>query len=96
MEGLPQRNVLEILKSSLSDRADFDTDDVHNIIQNEVRYKLIIDPSEDDSLVRLLFTHGVLQRDQTRVYIVSDFHKDNQLKVLVIVQHCKALYPKFI
>ncbi len=81
MEGLPYRSALDILKSSLAERATLEPDDVHNKIHNESRYKLIIDPSEDDSLVRLLFTHDVLKRDNTRVYIVSDFVKDHQLKV---------------
>ncbi len=56
-------------------------DDVHNSIHNEVRYKLIIDPSEDDSLVRLLFTQGVLKRQNTRVYVCSDFPEDSHLRV---------------
>ena len=81
MEGLHQRNVLEVLKSSLEDHRHSKTDEVHSKIQCEARYKLIIDPSEDDSIVRLLFTHGVLVREHTRVYTVSDFYKDKQLKV---------------
>lgn len=56
-------------------------DDVHNAIHNEVRYKLIIDPSEDDSLVRLLFSQLVLKLDETRVYICSDFPEDSHLRV---------------
>ena len=48
--------------------------------ENEVRYKLIIDPSEDGSLVRLLFSSGVLQRENTRVYVCSDFPGDAQVQ----------------
>ncbi len=75
------RSILKILKDSLADRSSTKGDAIHNSIQSEVRYKLIIDPSEDDSLVRLLFTYGVLQRESTRLYICSDFPGDDQLRV---------------
>ena len=81
METLQLRSVLDILKDSLADRSITQGDDIHSSIQNEVRYKLIIDPSEDDSLVRLLLTHDVLQRKSTRLYICSDFPGDDQLRV---------------
>ena len=48
--------------------------------ENEVRYKLIIDPSEDDSLIRLLFSLGVLARENTRMYVCSDFPGDSQIQ----------------
>ena len=48
--------------------------------ENEMRYKLIIDSSEDGSLVRLLFSTGVLERDKTRIYMCSDFPGDAQLQ----------------
>jgi len=68
------RNVLDVLYSSLEDHQ------VNTGAENEVRYKLIIDPSEDSSLVRLLFSSGVLQREKTRVYVCSDFPGDAQLQ----------------
>ena len=53
--------------------------------ENEVRYKLIIDPSEDDSLVRLLFSFGVFKEDNTHTFMCSDFSGDGpQEKVLSI------------
>ena len=48
--------------------------------QNEVRYKLIIDPSEDESITQLLFMFGILQRENTRTYMCSDFFGDGQLQ----------------
>ena len=48
--------------------------------ENEMRYKLIIDSSEDGSLIRLLFSTGVLVRKKTRVYMCSDFPGDAQLQ----------------
>ena len=44
--------------------------------ENEVRYKLIIDSSEDGSLVRLLFSFGVLERKNTRIHVSSKFRGD--------------------
>ena len=44
--------------------------------ENEVRYKLLIDTSEDESLVRFLFDFGVLDRSQTRIYVCSSFPGD--------------------
>ena len=81
METLHHRSILDILKSSLSDCGNIRSEDVHGSIQSDTRYKLIIDPSEDDSLVRLLFTYGVLKREQTRLYICSDFYADDQTRV---------------
>ena len=75
------RSILDVLKDSLEDRSNSVVSEVHASIQTEVRYKLIIDPSEDDSLVRLLFKYGVLNRDQTRLYICSDFPGDSHMRV---------------
>lgn len=70
------RGILEIVRDSLQDRPQ----DQQDITENEVRYKLIIDPSEDDSLVRLLFAFGVLKRENTRMYVCSDFPGDGQVQ----------------
>ena len=71
------RGILEVLKDSLGDRP---PQQDQNMAEAEVRYKLIIDPSEDDSLVRLLFSFGVLQREKTRLFMCSDFPGDSQLR----------------
>ena len=57
----------------------------------KVRYKLIIDPSEDDSLVRLLFSFGVLQREDTRMFVCSDFSGDSQLQKVRVCIVCMYL-----
>ena len=44
--------------------------------ENEVRYKLLIDTSEDESLIRFLFDFGVLERLKTRIYVCSNFPGD--------------------
>ena len=73
-----------MLKDSLEDLPQKQGQDM---AEAEVRYKLIIDPSEDDSLVRLLFFFGVLQREKTRIFMCSDFPGDSQLQK-VIVHEC--------
>ena len=85
MEKLQFNSILGVLKNSLADHVSSEGDNIHNSIQSEVRYKLIIDPSEDDSLVRLLFTNGVLKRDNTCLYICSDFPGDTQLRVSILL-----------
>ena len=68
------RNILDILVSSMLDHPE------DAGAENEMRYKLIIDSSDDGSLVRLLFSTGVLLRSNTRVYVCSDFPGDAELQ----------------
>ena len=51
--------------------------------QRMCRYKLIIDSSEDNSLMQLLFQHGVLEHDNTDVFICSDFVGESHQRVSV-------------
>ena len=78
LEDLEQhrRGILDVLQDSMKDRPQA----MQDLTENEVRYKLIIDPSEDDSLVRLLFSVGVLERENTRMFVCSDFPGDGQLQ----------------
>ena len=82
-DKLQCRSILEVLKDSLDDHPQQQGQDM---AEAEVRYKLIIDPSEDDSLVRLLFYFGVLQREETRVFMCSDFPGDTQLQKVICVR----------
>lgn len=76
-ENFPKkRHILDVLKESIQDCPSSSLD----LAENEVRYKLIIDPSEDDSLVRLLFSFDILKRNNTRVFVCSDFPGDSQLQ----------------
>ena len=71
-QRVKQRSVLAILKHSLADKPkDLSA-------ENEVRYKLIIDSSEDESVIRFLFTFGILPREKTRMYICSKFPGDGE------------------
>ena len=81
-DEVQNRNILAVLKDSLDDRP---SQDGRDMSENEVRYKLIIDPSEDDSLIRLLFSLGVLVREKTRMYVCSDFPGDSQIQKVSFV-----------
>ena len=71
-QRVKHRSVLTILKHSLVDQPkDLSA-------ENEFRYKLIIDSSEDESVIRFLFTFGVLQRNKTRIHICSKFQGDGE------------------
>ena len=59
--------------------------------ENEVRYKLLIDSSDDDSLVRTLFSVGILDRMNTRMFLCSDFPEDGELqKIDTIAAICHS------
>ena len=54
--------------------------------ENEVRYKLIVDSSEDNSLLRLLFAFGVLKERDTHTYVCSDFPGDTRQQMVCVVK----------
>ena len=66
-----RRDAVQVLKDSLKDTP---------TTEDEVRYKIIIHSSEDDSLVRVLFQHKLLERENTRIYMCSDFPGDTELQ----------------
>ena len=45
-----------------------------------MRYKLIIDPSKDNSLIRYLFKFGVIQKDSTRMFMCSDIFGEQEVQ----------------
>jgi len=82
-----ERTIVDILHDSLADKP-FSTQVKRRSLldhtQHEVRYKLIIDPSEDESITRLLFMFGILKREKTRTFMCSDFPGDSQLQKVSI------------
>ena len=72
---IERRDPVLILKNSLNEISS---------MEDEVRYKIIIHSSEDDSLVRLLFQLNVLERRNARIYIRSDFPGDTELQRVII------------
>ena len=79
LSDINQRSILEILQQSLLDRPQINRE------ENEVRYKLIIDPSEDNSVMNLLITFGVIKRKKTRIYVCSDFPGDGEIEKVGVV-----------
>ena len=93
---LYHRNVLEIIEESLNDLPSKERNDgkLINVIEQRqstaytgqnVRYKLIIDNSEDDSAVRYLFTCGMLKKLETHMFACSDFPEESGQHVSHIV-----------
>ena len=81
---VPRNNILNILKESLSDKPQetLVANPNEKIKENEVRYKLIIDSSEDNSLLRLLFAFDILKEKETRTYVCSDFPGDSHQQMV--------------
>lgn len=69
------RSVTEILRNSLLETP------VNISGYGEVRYKLLIDPSEDSSLIRYMFTFGILRMENTRVHMCSTLGDSHLEKV---------------
>ena len=79
-------NILDILLNSILDHPE------DSGAENEMRYKLIIDCSEDGLLVRLLFSSGVLLRDKTKIYMCSDFPGDMELQKVRLTDYVSCIY----
>lgn len=96
-ENVVKRSLLEILEASLNDHSD------DLCAENEVRYKLIIDSSEDESIIRQLFAFGILKRETTRVLACTKFPGDLDIQKVckgiyaINTQHCSSsLSPTYI
>jgi len=86
---------IDILRESLADKPysnQVEESTSSDDTQNEVRYKLIIDPSEDESIARLLLMFGILKSDNTRTYMCSNFPGDSQLQKVILFM-CIMFYP---
>ena len=94
------RDVLDIIHDSVKDLPMKEkhcsltvssNDSVTETINREVRYKLIIDSSEDDSAVRLLFAYGILNRASSRMFVCSEFPEESKMHVSIINVYCIEL-----
>jgi hypothetical protein len=66
------RSTIEILMSCFESKAK----DLS--LENQTRYKLLIDSSEDQSLIRQLFSLGIFKRSDTRIYSCSRLPGDGE------------------
>ena len=83
-DQMKHRNILEMIMESL---LDLPLNYEHEASKEEVehaenvRYKLIIDNSEDDSAVRYLFSCNILNRENTQMVACSDFSEESGMHV---------------
>ena len=83
------KNILEIVDLSLKDLPSSHSETTETVTRPDqlaytehgVRYKLIIDGSEDDSAVRYLFSCGVLNKEKTRMFSCSEFVDESHIHV---------------
>ena len=73
LQDMKTRSAIDVLKESLTENRSLEASDVHSSIQSDVRYQLIIDPSDDQSVMRLLFTFGLLDRENTKMIVWCTF-----------------------
>ena len=64
------------MKESLDDSSMKETSSIHSSVQSEVRHMMIIDCSEDSSVIRLVFQRGILPYQHLRFYVCGDFPGD--------------------
>jgi hypothetical protein len=93
------RNIIDVLSESLEDRPKpVESEDQEDF--EEVRYKLIIDPTEDDSSRRMMMMFHVLHPDSTTTVIGSDFSDDGYLQnvsnILLAFCSCCSLHSLLI
>ena len=80
---MEHQNWLEVLSESLSAEIFSSGSNFQTSIQSDVRYKLIIESSEDDSLIRQLFNFGLLKekKESLRIYVCSELASDRHAEV---------------
>ena len=80
---MEHQNWLEVISESLSAEIFSSGSNFQTSIQSDVRYKLIIESSEDDSLIRQLFNFGLLKekKESLRIYVCSELASDRHAEV---------------
>ena len=78
------KSVLEIIDQSLKDLPSSNSQ-TKSRPEYTVRYKLIIDTSEDDSAVRYLFACGILDKQKTQMFACSEFIEGSHMHVSYIL-----------
>jgi hypothetical protein len=86
-EDVTRRSVVSVLKSSLE--VESAKIDLTNEAQ-KVRYKLVIDSSEDESVTRLLYAFNIVDPATTRTYMCSSFPEDGavqEINTIAAIRH---------
>ena len=84
LEKLERRDVLTIIKDSLEDRLIIQRNETRTFEQEGARYKIIIDDSEDESAMKLLFSNKVLD-EKAVIHLCSDFAEESNLHVRILL-----------
>ena len=84
-EHLERRETLDIIKESLKDQVTIKKNEAGRLEQCSSRYKLIIDESQDESAIRLLFAYGILDQ-RAKIHMCSEFLEECDLHVRVVKQ----------
>ena len=84
-----KRGLIEVIENSLNDRNQ-DVVESQNLNDTAVRFKLLIDQSDDDSMMRLLFLHRIIDQRRTRVMKFSDFPDDREDQKTNIISRVKV------
>ena len=95
---LEYRNVVDVLRHSIFDSETIrkevdnarDSQRASSLNESVIRFKLIIDDSEDESISRLLFSNGILDEESTRVLRFSSFSEESENENLEIISEVKA------
>ena len=74
---------MDVLRSSLEDKSIRPLKKTGEKLV-EVRFKMIIDTSEDDTVIRLLFRHNVLD-SKSRHFVCADFLEDDEMQKVNLV-----------
>ena len=91
------RNIVEILRESLDDHPHYSSpfDEIERFQGHveEVRYKIVIDPSEDYTSRRLMLMFNLFERTVMKTFIIGEFPDDGDLqKVLWSIQYIIMIF----
>eukprot|EP00937_MAST-01D_sp_MAST-1D-sp2_P002648 g2648.t1 len=84
-----RRGMVDTIVDSLADKNQDDAS-CGNLNDTAVRFKLLIDQSDDDSMMRLFFLHNVMDHQHTRVLKFSDFPDDKEDQKTSIISRVKV------
>lgn len=87
-----ERGIIDILKDSIDDKSTGG----HGRPVEEVRYKMIIDSSEDESVSRMLLMFGILDEKHTQTFMCSSFPQDREVQKVRLVGINNTSFCSFI
>ena len=80
-------NILDIFEETINDSPK----DLTEFETTPIRYKLVIDKSDDISLIRIIFSLNSMKKRKVRIFFCSDFSEDSELEMvntIAAIRHC--------